>query len=129
MSSRPLDLFSSIYCPLMKLREGNAFSCDYYSSYTGPHCARIPPTCSNLFNIDLTVQDPSPRPVQTCSLWTSPYRTPSGMYSNLFNLGLTLQERPFKPWPCRRTRTSYRQTFRTVVRWAVRILLECFLVE
>ena len=42
----------------------------------GPSPAPPPPTCSKLFNLDLTVQGLAPTHVQTCSTWTSLYRNP-----------------------------------------------------
>ena len=45
----------------------------------GPHCTETPPTCSNLFNLDLTIR-PYPRHVPTCSTWTSLYMDPPNMF-------------------------------------------------
>ena len=76
----------------------------------GPHCTGTSPhTHSNLYNMDLTIQCPLPRHIQTCSTWTSLYRDlsqdtfklvqhgphctgPSPQtHSNLYNMDLTVQ--------------------------------------
>ena len=70
----------------------------------GPDPTAPPPTCSNVFYLDLIVQPPGH--VQTCSTWTSLYSrqtcwdlfnldltdcTATGTHSNVFNLDLTVQ--------------------------------------
>ena len=95
-----------------------------------PHCTgTTPPTCSNLFNLEFTVQGHPLQHVQTCSTWTSLYRdTPSNMFelvqlgthctgtppptcSNLFNLYLTVQGQPLQHVRTCSTYTSlYRNT-------------------
>ena len=71
-----------IYHPPKKLREGNVFSCVRLSTggpmwpiammpWTSPHRDPLPQTCSNLFNLDLTVT-PGPTPPVQGPPWPSP---------------------------------------------------------
>ena len=69
-----------------------------------------PPTCSKLFNLDLTTQGP-PRQVQTCSNWTSLHRGTTPTHSqNMFKL-------------------VHHVTRMSVGKWAVGIRLKCLLVR
>ena len=76
----PTDLWKGVFsrvCPLVILTRGEALPCDHYLWFLGPHHTWTssplyspPPqkiifqtwTCSNMFNLDLTIQGPPPLP-------------------------------------------------------------------